>query len=72
MTETTRPQQIFTGIAVALVLFVATLDAYIAAGTAIALLIAGLAVFPAMRRHAIRAAVIALALAAVLALARAV
>lgn len=67
---TTRREEIFTGVVIALLLFTSTLDGAVAAGLAAAAFLFGLLLFPATRRYAFLAAMVGLAVAAVLVLLR--
>lgn len=71
MTHSRRfPYQIFTGLAVALLLLTSNTNGVITAGLAATLLVIGLVLYPEMRRTAIIAAAIAAGVAIVIAFAR--
>ena len=55
-----RREELFTGLAVTLLLFTSTLDGAIAAGLAAALFVLGMLLFPATRPYAFVAALVAL------------
>ena len=59
MIKATSRYEIWTGIALALLLLSATLDGYAVAGIALGLLVAGAVLFPALRRAGLAAAILA-------------
>ncbi|MDP9283072.1 MAG: hypothetical protein M3P38_13340 [Chloroflexota bacterium] len=72
MIQSRRLQQIYTGAAIALLLLASMLNGYVLLTVALAVLVAGLVIFPDLRRVGIKAAIVAFAVAAAVVLIRSV